>query len=75
MSSEKSNIGGGGTRYTEHVKSHDFLGNDTSYVNTRDYDASGQFIGGVHTDHNGNQWNVNTAGSTTHKIGNDGRND
>lgn len=75
MSSEKSRTSGGGTRITTTVESRGILGEDSSYVRTKDYDANGRKTGETLTDCNGNVWNVDSTGRTTHIITNDGRND
>ena len=71
MSYEKSDIPGG-VRVTQHVDGCDILGNPTHEVRTDDY-VGGERVSGTFTDNNGDQWNVNSAGCTTHIIGNDGR--
>jgi hypothetical protein len=71
---EKSNIGGGGTRYTTHSESTGWLGEDTSTTRTDDYDRYGRHVSSRVTDSNGCQWVVE-ADRTTEIVGNDGRND
>ena len=74
MPSERSNLSGGGHRVTERVNKSDIFGNPKPEVRTTDFDAVGNRVSGIKSDSNGDQWNVNSAGCTTHKIGSDGRN-
>jgi len=64
MPSEKSRIGGGGTRITEDLRSG---------TKTTDYDPYGKKVSRTRTDSNGNIWNENSAGRIDKKLGNDGR--
>jgi len=73
MSREKSSISGGGTRVTEHVNSSDLFGNDRSYTQTTDYSSTGENLGGVKTNHEGDQYRTDSTGRTTEHLGNDGR--
>ncbi len=74
MSTKTSSTSGGGHRVTTSVQSTGLLGEDTSHTRTEDYDRYGNKTGETLTDANGNVWNVDSSGSTTHIIGNDGRN-